>query len=91
MIMRKTIWIEPKLVFKIDDVRARERPIPSFGAMCNRLMWLGLSGYKAPAIDYERVPLLEAPKLKYCDECGSKLPIEGAKFCDSCGVKVYTI
>jgi len=86
--MRKTIWIEPLLVSKIEDVRSRERPIPSFGAICNRLMWLGLSGYQAPKIDYEKVPLVETPKMRYCDQCGRDLKDPSMSFCDGCGREI---
>ena len=86
--MRKTIWIEPLLVSKIEDVRSRERPIPSFGAICNRLMWLGLSGYQAPKIDYEKVIELETPKSKYCDGCGSQIEDPASRFCFRCGREI---
>ena len=83
--LRKTLWFEGELAKKIEDLRSMERPIPSFSEMVIRLIWRGLSGYQTPRIDYERILEREAPRIKYCDSCGSDLGETRPRFCDSCG------
>ena len=90
--LRKTLWFDDDLIRRLEEVRARERPIPSFTEFAIRLIWRGLSGYQVSRIDFEKVPLLESPRISYCDACGSLLPklepLERASFCDRCGVKI---
>jgi hypothetical protein len=83
--------MEEKLALKIDEVRGRERPIPSFSEMISRLAWRGLAGYQTPRIDFERVPLIEKDSSKFCDSCGSRLEDLQARYCDRCGREIIIL
>jgi hypothetical protein len=85
--------MDEKLAFKIDEVRGRERPIPSFSEMISRLAWRSLAGYQTPRIYFERLPLIEIEKApsKFCDSCGSRLEDVQARYCDRCGGEIIIL
>lgn len=81
--MRKTIYILDELVKAIDDLRSRERPVLSFSAMLSRIVRRGLS--------ISRVEPTARPIIRFCDECGRELPLEGCRFCDQCGREILAV
>jgi len=86
--MKRSVSLTQKLIDLVNDLRGRERPPLAFSTMLERLAWRGASGYQTPRLEPERVPTLGIPRGKYCNSCGSLLPLEGANWCDRCGVRV---
>jgi len=41
-LVKRSITIDPKLAEKIEDLRTKERPVPSFSTVLSRLAWKGL-------------------------------------------------
>lgn len=41
-LVKKSITIDPELADKVEALRTKERPIPSFSTVLSRLAWKGL-------------------------------------------------
>lgn len=69
------------LVKTVDDLRAKERPIPTFSDMLVRLARKGVLAYE--------IKTSQIQIIRFCDACGRPLEPEGARFCDSCGRPLF--
>jgi len=83
--LKRSVSLTQKLIDLVNDLRGRERPPLPFSTMLERLAWRGSSGYQIPRLEPERPPLIEAPRMKYCDSCGLRLDDLGARYCYGCG------